>query len=498
MNSRIPFILIVFVVIYIAVFFFFASMRSLSSCCGDADLGLFGQSFHTTLFSGDFFYNTYEGGSHFQMHNSPIFIFLLPVYALHPTLYMLLFIMTCALASGAIPVYLIAREKISHKAGLVFAVMYLLYHPLHGVNYEQFHELAFVVSPLLFSYYFFMKRKFALFWFCCILALFCKEEISISLAAYGLYICYHALVEKKELSTSEKRRLICHGCVLSVISLLYLYLSLYVIIPFFRGGAYTYVSGRYGDYGGSIGTVALNFLLHPQFILKAFWDDVARVHYIIELLLPLAFLSLWGFPVLAIAVPNLVINIMSSYSTMYLTGSRYPSALIAFIFISAIIGAERLMRRGTVTEEDREKKIKRILAFPLILTILCTLFLNPSPLRLYFIRTPPFVEMRYPRVIPHQQTILDLAAKFPPDASIATQSGIYHHLCNRREVYCGYKEGVDYIFVDTRSRWYTEHAGWARDLPRLTGEGRYVEVYNNDYIRIYRRADLKSTVDFTK
>ncbi len=496
MNSRIPFILFIFIIIYISVFFFFASMRSLSSCCGDADLGLFGQSFYTTLFTGDFFFNTYEGGSHFQMHNSPIFLFLLPAYALHPTLYMLLFLMTCALASGAIPVYLIAREKLSSRAGLVFAVLYLLYHPLHGVNYEQFHELAFVVSPLLFSYYFLMKRRLTMFWLCCILALFCKEEISISLAAYGIYICYHAIVETKEESTSEKRRLICHGCALAVISLLYLYLSLYVIIPFFRGSAYTYVSGRYGEYGGSIGTVALNLLLHPQLILKALWEDVARVHYIIELLLPLAFLSLWGFPILAIAVPNLIINIMSSYSTMYLTGSRYPSALIAFIFISAITGAEKLSRRGTGNDKDREKKMKRVLILPLILTILCTLFLNPSPLRLYFIKTPPFVEMRYPRVIPHQQTILNLTGKFPSEASIATQSGIYHHLCNRREVYCGYKEGVDYIFVDTRSRWYTEQAAWARDLPRLVEEGRYIEVYDKDYIKIYRRADLRSTVDF--
>jgi len=498
MKSRIPLILTLFIVIYTAVFFFFACMRSLSSCCGDADLGLFGQSFYTTLFCGDLFFNTYEGGSHFQMHNSPVFILLLPFYAIHPSLYTLLFIMTFALALGAVPVYLIASEKLSERAGLVFAALYLLYHPLHGVNYEQFHELAFVVTPLLFSYYFFMKRRLSLFWLCCIIAMLCKEEISISLAAYGAYICYHALVECRDITPSERKRLIAHGCALAALSMTYLYLSLYVIIPYFRGGAYTYVSGRYGEYGGSIGKVALNLLVHPQLVFRAFWDDVARVHYVVELLLPLAFLSLWGFPVLAIAVPNLMINIMSSYSTMYLTGSRYPSALIAFIFISAIIGAEKLMRRGTGTDLERSRKLRRILAFPIVLTVLCALFLNPSPLRLYFTGAPPFVEIRYPRVIPHQQTILDLAAKFPENASIATQSGIYHHLCNRKEVYCGFRDGVDYIFVDTRSRWYTEHAAWARDLPRLVEEGKYIEIYNSDYIKIYRRADLKNAVDFSR
>lgn len=497
MRKRISPILIltICVLLYIMIFFFFSCMRALASSYGDADLGLFGQSFYTTLFCGDLFYNTYEDGSHFKMHNSPIFFLILPFYALHPGLYTLLFIMTCALAAGAYPVYLIARERLSERAGLIFGILYLMYHPLHGVNFCQFHELAFTITPLLFSYYFFLKRRFVPFWCCILLAMLCKEEISITTAAYGLYlVCYGLLLERRSLDERERRRIALNGAALILFSFLYLYLSLDVIIPFFKGSGYSYVSGRYGAYGRSLPGVILNLALHPALIFQAFWSDVARVHYVIELFLPLAFLSLWEMPVAAITIPNLFINIMSNYSTMYLTGSRYPSVLIPFIFISAILGAEKLSKRNTTKPEE---KLRSLLRIPLVLTILCMFLINPSPMRIYVEKSFPWIDFKYPRISKHQEKILTLCREFPRGASIATQAGIYHHLCNGKYVYCGYHQGVDYLFVDTSSRWFAEHSHWNRDLPALIGSGEYEPCFEEDYIAIYKRKGLGANVVFT-
>ncbi|MDQ7821563.1 MAG: DUF2079 domain-containing protein [Candidatus Eremiobacteraeota bacterium] len=483
------------VLLYTALFFFFAMMRAKASSYGDSDLGIFGQAFHTTLFCGEIFYNTFEGGSHFMFHNSPVFFLIVPLYALHPGIYTLLFIMTCAIASGAYPVYFIAREKINEKGAVIFALLYLLYHPLHGVNYCQFHELAFTITPLLWSYYFFMKRSYVPFWICCILAMLCKEEISITTAAYGIYLLYCSLVrERLSPDRAQRKAIAVNGAVLVAVSFLYLYLSLHVIIPHFKHGDYPFVSERYGNLGTTLSGAALHLLLNPQLIFKAFWDDVARVHYIVELLLPLAFLSLWELPVLLIALPNLFINIMSTYSTMYLTGSRYPSVLIPFIFISAILGAHRLISRKPSVPESR--RTAKILAAPVILTVLCAFFINPSPLRLHVQICPPWLVFKYPRMTAHQRMILSLASQFPRDASIATQLGIYHHLCGRKEVYACYHEGVDYIFIDRSSRWYTEGAEWKRFLPGLAESGAYELIFSMDYLLIYRRKDLPEAVHF--
>jgi uncharacterized membrane protein len=489
MKDRVPAGLHIAVVIYTALFFFFCSMRSLSSCYGDADLGIFGQSFYTAAKCGEIFYNTFESGSHFQLHNSPIFYVILPLYSIHPSLYTLLFIMTCALAAGAYPVFLIARERLGEKGAFLFALLYLLYHPLHGVNYDQFNELAFSVTPMLFSFYFMEKKRFGLFWICAALVLMVKEETAITLAVYGIYIIYYAYIQKKnDLDHGEKRRYGVNALALMAVSLLYLYLSLYVIIPHFRQDAYSYVADRYGAYGNSIGKVAVNLLLHPWLILKVLWDDVARLHYILEILAPLAFLSLWEMPVLLVAAPTLLINIMSSYSTTYLTGSRYPAMIIPFVFIAAIIGVQKLALRGG-EPPPYGVQVMRILRYPLALTLLCTLLINPTPLRIRPGVEAPWI-MQYPHLRPHQQKILALAKQFPPGASIATQSGIYHHLCNRKEVYCGFSEGVDYIFVDTKSRWFTEQASWSRDLQQVRDRGEYVPVFSEDYIFIYLRRDL--------
>jgi len=488
MKQKVPLLLHVAVLIYTALFFFFCSMRSLSSCYGDADLGIFGQSFHTAARCGDVFYNTFENGSHFQLHNSPIFYLILPLYCIHPSLYTLLFIMTCALGAGAYPAFLIVRERLGEKGAFLFALLYLLYHPLHGVNYDQFNELAFSVTPMLFSFYFLMEKRFTLFWLCAVLVLLVKEETAITIAVYGLYIIYYAFVQKKnELDQGEKRRYGLHALALMAVSILYPHMSLSVIIPHFRQEAYSYVADRYGAYGNSLDKVVVNLLLHPWLILKALWDDVARVHYILELLAPLAFLSLWEMPVLLVAAPTLLINILSGYSTTYLTGSRYPAMIIPFVFIAAIIGVQKLALRGGEPPPYGEK-VRKILRYPLALTLVCTLFINPTPLRIKPGPEAPWI-MQYPHVRPHQQKILALAKQFPPGASIATQSGIYHHLCNRKEVYCGFREGVDYLFVDTKSRWFTEQASWGRDLQQVRERGEYLPVFSEDYIFIYQRRD---------
>ena len=56
-------------------------------------------------------------------------------------------VQACALALGAVPVYLIARDRFSNPwMGLCLAVVYLLYAPVQWISWAMFHPEALVID----------------------------------------------------------------------------------------------------------------------------------------------------------------------------------------------------------------------------------------------------------------------------------------------------------------------------------------------------------------
>ena len=93
--------------------------------------------------------------SYFSDHFSPVYLLLMPFYLLFPQPATLLVLQTLALAAGALPIYLLAREKLAPgftRIGWVLA--YFLFLPLAFINLFDFHELTFAVLPLGLSLYF--------------------------------------------------------------------------------------------------------------------------------------------------------------------------------------------------------------------------------------------------------------------------------------------------------------------------------------------------------
>src|SRR5207302_394516 len=120
------------------------------------DLGLFDQIFWNTT-QGRFFESTMSLGqplphSYLSDHFSPIYLLLLPFYALIPRPDTLLLLQTLFLALGIWPIYLLARLKLPPGLPrLAFALAYVLFLPVAFINLFDFHELALSVLPLGFA-----------------------------------------------------------------------------------------------------------------------------------------------------------------------------------------------------------------------------------------------------------------------------------------------------------------------------------------------------------
>jgi uncharacterized membrane protein len=457
---------------YAVLFSFLCSMRYLSSYLGDPDYALFDQGFYTTLKSGTPFVNTFEGHSSFGKHVTPIFYVLLPFYAIRPGIPMLVVLQSTLLGLAAWPLFLIARERLSAHAALIVALLYLLYHPLHGVNYDQYNPNSSAVLPLMFALHFFLRRRWVGFWIASSLALSCKEDVSFVLAFWGLFTM--GLATRKwwgHRTEPGPTRLAAHGIAMLVVGLGWLWLCLYAIVPAFETGheAYGYFAERYPHLGQNLPEVVSTLVLHP-FRVAGFLLQKGRILYVLEVFLPLAYVPLCSPSLLWMTIPTFAINTLSLFG-MHSTGDRYTAYIIPFLFGATVTAL------GRMTPSSRAKALRWMSA----LTILCTLFINNTPLRIGF---------RVPRITDHQRRVVAVARSIPPSSSISTQIGLFNHVCQRVHAYSGYREGVDYIFVDQTSKWYREQAHWDAVLPNVLAAGRYVNVYDDDGIRLYRRMEV--------
>lgn len=463
---------------YVAVFSTLCILRYATSRHGDPDFGVFEQSFWTTLRHGLLFVNTYEGGSHFRIHNSPVFFLLLPFYAAAPSMATLLVLQTAAVAAGAWGVFLLARDRLARapfdaaggeRAAAVLAVTYLLYHPLHGVNYDQFNELSFAVAPLVFAMYFLGRGRMAATWGCVLLLVATKEDMAFVVMALGVYAAACGAREGGWRAAGVR-----HGLLLCGFGALWLMLSLRVIFPWFRGGeAWPYFSLYYPHLGSSMGQAVLTMLTHPVLVTRYAFSPRA-LQLVGELLLPLAFIPLLAPEVLLMVAPTWLILTLSAFQGTTNTGSRYMAPIVAILFVALVIGLQR-------AAASRPLSLPQLARWPLVLSLLCMLALDNTPTRFPFKNVPRFND--------HLRARQSLVAQIPAEASVATQADFYGHVAHRMQAWTEFDARAEYLLVDPTPHfalWF-RNAHFDRALPDVLANGQYTLVAEADGARLYRR-----------
>src|SRR4029077_15678555 len=129
-----------------------------------------------------------------------------------------------------------------------------------------------------------------------------------------------------------------------------------VVIPHYNAGAESDFYGRYSEVGGSAGGILKTALTHPLRIVEAAFS-ARDLHYLLELVAPLAGLCLLSPLVLVAALPDLAVNLLSplrpaaarpepatnlpsSTTTQTSIHFHYTAGLIPPLMIAAIFGAK--------------------------------------------------------------------------------------------------------------------------------------------------------------
>src|SRR5256712_4266544 len=157
-------IAVAMLVLYAVVFGSLALIRHWAFHSTALDLGVFDQVLWNTV-HGRFMESTLslercEPHSFFLDHLSPALLLIVPFYAVVPRPETLIVFQTVALALGAWPVYLLARDRLARSdERLVWVAAYVLSAPLAWVTFYDFHEISLAVLPLGLAIYFYATRR---------------------------------------------------------------------------------------------------------------------------------------------------------------------------------------------------------------------------------------------------------------------------------------------------------------------------------------------------
>jgi uncharacterized membrane protein len=460
------------IVAYTASLSFFTILKHNSFQTYAWDLGIFNQSFWTTLHDGRLFYSTAEllispSGSFFGTHFSPIIFLILPFYAIYPIPQSLLVLQTFVLALGAVPLYKLSKHIGKYRIfALAFVFAYMLYPPLQGVNLFDFHVQS--VLPLLFFsvLYFFETQNWKPYFLFIFLSLMVEEHTALIVAFVGLLsILQHRKHLLTELRNKNLKDTLLLVSLLTLVSAVLWYILTTVFHNTFFPVNPTFVSTfKAASNWRILGVedplaIPFNLFLRPANAMAALsFDGALKLGYLVILFAPLAFMSFFKIRYLLPTLPWFVYALFSNYLPYYSILFQYPAYVIAFIFAAGIYGVSR----GSTDLRTLERRLATLLALSLITFLLVSPF-NPMSV---LVNQGSGINVSM-----HDQLVNQLLSYIPANASVITDNAFFPHVSSRTNAYVmptippiwtGHEaEGgnfaeailrkVDYILVDTKT-----------------------------------------------
>ena len=264
---------------------------------------------------------------------------LLPLYALHPAASTLLVLQCLALGLGAIPLYRFAVRRLPPPVAVLVTLSYLVYPPMHGAQFFDFHFQPVAAFFVLAAIDAFDSKRRRLFWVFFVLALSCREDVSIGLTVLGLLLVLSGHRAKE-------------GAIVAVISGLYFVAIRFVLMPAIGAWALPDLYKDLvppGDAGfvGIVKTLATN----PLFTVRTLFTQ-EKLRYALQILAPLAFLPLRRRWLAVWLIHGAFLTLLTTgYGPTLDIGFHYGSQWVPYVFPAvalglAVLGADKWGCRG--------------------------------------------------------------------------------------------------------------------------------------------------------
>lgn len=440
---------------------------------------------------GNFLHQTIYNNKYFIGHFSPIYVLVALFYRIFPKIYSLYFIYSFMLGAGALPVYFLAIKLLDNKLqSALVAVVYLLYPPLHWINFAGLEPVMLSVSFLLSAFYLFFTQRYRFALFFIFLALMCKENIAFCVIFMGIYFAL------KKYNLKWSLIIICLG--------LFWYAAVHFIFMPTLGN----IDDSYGQFlgGGPFGF--LKFLFFKPVDSLGFMLNSEKLHFLLSVFKYLLFLPV--FSVVSYIGMSDILQIMSFHNSPENQAAYYLCGALPFIFIGLIF----FLGKTNMLLKKRRLSSRFLYVIPVSLVCLCLYgnftqnifgFVNKDEIAdKRFINVKNIYDKEFFALDERDRVIWRLIKQIPPCASVSASGNLLPALSGRKDLlefaFDSIDDGggydyfnVDYILVDKVNRYHgSGHYTFPQEphflkLTSLINKGTLQVLYETDRILFLKK-----------
>lgn len=391
-------------------------------------------------------------------HADPFLVLLVPLWWIWPSPLGLLIVQALSVAAGALPVYWLGKKHLaSERAGAHLAIAYLI---LPATQFNAFtpasglHAVSFAVPLLLYAIWFLDENRLVPFAVCACLAVTTKEEIGAAVAMLGLWYAVR----------TRRRRT---GATIFLAGLGVSCFAFLVVIPHYSLATFRPFESRYAAVGSTPTGILRKAVTDPGALVHATVSGHKAV-YLLMLLVPLLGLCLLEPLLLLGAVPDLLINLLSSDANQSTIQFQYAAGIVPFFVAATVFG----MKRAT-KNPDR-------LSLVLAIVVGCSAIYSPI-IQWQGAIASPF------RNDPVRQAKTRALSLIPSGATVAASNQLAGYLSARRFIYVfPSRRRAEWILTDKRDPTYSEPQAYARALRALEADTRWRRVFDAQGVEVFR------------
>lgn len=420
---------------YIAYVGYFTVLRHRLIQTMAFDLGIYDNLMFNVL-HGRFFKSPVLFGpgkfSYIAGHAEYVMVLFAPIYGIKPGAETLLWLQATLLGAAAIPLYMFARQFISRTPAVLLALAYLMFAPLHGPNFYDFHWLPIAIFFHFWLYYSIATRKTWLTVLMVLTLFATREDLAIDLAFLGAFLFL----------TGARVRL---GLTLAAVSSLWFGINKFIIMP--RAGTWWFenmYSELFADGKSSYGSVIVTLLSNPIFALTTFIRE-NKLAYGFHMVAPLAFLPLRRVAFVLLLIPGAFITLLTTaYWPTVSIAFQYTAHWIPFLFLTVVLAL-------WLFKFETDGKAKFYAAMVTLVIAVLSHSYNFGGILQRESFTGGFSRVQFamsPAEQARWQALKSIVAKIPREASVAASEYMNPHVSARLDAYVfRYDVGpVDYIF----------------------------------------------------
>ncbi len=266
-----------------------------------------------------------QGGNYIAGHAEYAMLLALPVYAIAPGSQTLLVLQAMLLGLAPIPLYLFARTQIAPVWAALVAVSYLLFAPLHGPLFYDFHWLPLAIFFHFCLYWAIASRRDAVACAMLVVLFLIREDVAVGIAVLGTFLVL----------VGHRPRF---GASVAATAVAWFVVDKFVLMPWAGSWWFADMYKELIPKGESgYGAVVKTMLVNPTYFLKTLVSE-DKLRYSLHMFAPLAFLPLRRAALAFLAIPGFFFTLMTTgYAPTVSISFQYTTHWIPYLFAATVL-----------------------------------------------------------------------------------------------------------------------------------------------------------------